>query len=90
VRLSSAQRRRLWGEFWSGNSDQIELAAGYKVSVPVALELEFEHNAVRLPEDSFTVDVYRINNLPYNIEWILFFSSSVQRYIFSATHVIRI
>ena len=68
LRASSAQWRRLWaemdyewGEFWNGKADQIELAAGYKVSVPVALELEFEHNNVRLPEGAFTVDVYRIN-----------------------------
>jgi len=68
IRLSSAQRRRLWarvdyewGEFWDGNADQSKLGAGYKVSVPVSLELEFEHNDVSLPDGEFTVDVYRIN-----------------------------
>ncbi len=68
LRLSSAERRRLWGEldyewgeFWNGTADQIQLASGYKVSVPVSLELEFEHNNVHLPQGSFEVDVYRIN-----------------------------
>jgi hypothetical protein len=68
IRLSSAERRRLWGEidyewgdFWNGTSDQISLKGGYKVSVPVALAMEFEHNDVSLPVGAFTVDVYRIN-----------------------------
>jgi len=68
IKLSSAQRRRLWGEidyewgdFWNGSADEIKLDCGYKVSVPVALELQYEHNNVQLPEGSFTVDVYRIN-----------------------------
>ena len=68
IRFGTAQRRRLWteidyewGEFWTGHADQIELAAGFKVSVPIALELEFEHNDVRLPEGDFTVNVYRVN-----------------------------
>ena len=68
VRLSSAERRRLWagmdyewGEFWTGTADQIEFSSGYKVSVPIALEFEYEHNDVQLPDGAFTVDVYRIN-----------------------------
>ncbi|MBN1559569.1 carbohydrate binding family 9 domain-containing protein [candidate division KSB1 bacterium] len=68
VCFASAQRRRLWaevdyewGEFWQGSADQIELAGGYKVSVPVALEFQLEHNDVRLPAGAFSVDVYRVN-----------------------------
>ena len=68
IRVSSAERRRLWaeidyewGEYWTGTADQIEIAAGYKIGVPVALNAEFEHNDVHLPEGVFTVNVYRIN-----------------------------
>ena len=68
ITLSSAGRRRLWaqidyewGDFWTGAANQIELTAGYKISVPIALVMEFERNDVALPEGSFTVNVYRIN-----------------------------
>jgi len=68
IKLSSAERRRLWGEvdyewgdFWTGKADEFEFKAGYKVSVPVALVMEYEHNDVSLPEGAFSIDVYRIN-----------------------------
>jgi hypothetical protein len=68
LEFSSAQRRDLWteleyewGDFWTGNADQIALSAGYKIAVPVNLVMEYEHNDVKLPVGDFTVDVYRVN-----------------------------
>ncbi len=68
IRLSSAERRRLWGrfeyewgEFWTGTACEYEIKAGYKIGVPVALTAEYELNDVKLPQGDFTVDVYRIN-----------------------------
>ncbi len=68
IRISGAERRRLWaavdyewGDFWTGSGNQVQVRGGYKVSVPVALAAEFEHNDITLPDGAFTLDVYRIN-----------------------------
>lgn len=68
VSLLSAERRRLWGqikyewgEFWTGTADKVQLEMSYKVSVPVALAIQVEHNDVDIQEGVFTLDVYRIN-----------------------------
>lgn len=68
VRLSSARRRRLWGEldyewgdFWNGTGTQIQFASGYKISVPVSVELAYERNDINLPQGAFVVNVYRLN-----------------------------
>lgn len=66
--FSTAQRRQLWaqldyewGQFWTGNAAQSALSVGYKISVPINLVVDYEHNDVNLPVGNFTVDVYRIN-----------------------------
>jgi hypothetical protein len=68
LRLSTAQRRIVWastgyewGPFWNGQRDQIEIAAGYKISVPIGLSFAFEQNKVSLPDGAFLTRIYRSN-----------------------------
>lgn len=65
--LETARRRRQWlalesswGAFYNGRRRGWELAAGWKVAVPLYLSAEFERDRVFLPGGDFTADVSRI------------------------------
>lgn len=68
LEASSAPRRNFWlggtfewGSFFSGDKTTSTLAFGYKVSVPLFVGLEYEHNDVSLPTGQFDANVYRLN-----------------------------
>lgn len=68
ISLISAQRRNLWasieynwGSFYNGDRQNITLASGYKISVPLFFGLEYEDNKISLPDGTFSTNVYRLN-----------------------------
>jgi hypothetical protein len=82
ISFVSAQRRNfwastgiVWGDFYNGQRSTSDIAFGYKISVPIFVGLEFEHNDVDLPTGGFTTDIYR-----WNIN--LLFSPKITLYTF--------
>lgn len=68
IHLESAKRRNFFletdlrfGDFYNGKRNDIIVNSGYKIIVPLFIGMEVEHNDVKLPEGSFTADVYRAN-----------------------------
>lgn len=68
IYLSSAQRRNLWlsteygwGSFFNGRREDIALAFGYKVCVPLFIGMEYQQNHVKLMDSEFTTRIYRVN-----------------------------
>ena len=68
IRVGSAQRRNFWttvnynwGDFWNGENKQLQLAMGYKITVPLFMGLQLEHNDVSLIDGAFNAKVVRLN-----------------------------
>jgi len=66
--IESARRRNFWstfqytwGHFYNGNRQEAVLAFGYKVSVPLFIGSEYEHNDVWLTDGKFSTDIIRLN-----------------------------
>jgi hypothetical protein len=66
--LTSAKRRNLWvslrgsfGSFYSGNRKDLDIQAGYKISVPVYIGAESSRTWVDLPGGSFVTQIFRLN-----------------------------
>lgn len=68
VSLESAMRRNFWasvkysiGGFYDGNRQDINLAFGYKIIVPLFVGMEFQQNKIDIESGSFTAEIYRSN-----------------------------
>jgi len=68
IELSTAPRRNMWiafdfnwGDFFNGSRHTLDIKAGYKISVPFFVGLEYEQNHVNLDEGEFSTRIYRIN-----------------------------
>ncbi|NOY60808.1 MAG: carbohydrate binding family 9 domain-containing protein [Calditrichaeota bacterium] len=68
ILITGAKRRNFWasvnynwGSFYNGERQNIVLASGYKITVPLLVGLEFEDNNISLPDGAFSTNVYRIN-----------------------------
>ena len=66
--IKSAPRRQLWGSlayrfggFYGGTRNELKLAAGYKVIVPLFVGGELIRNDIQLPDGNFIAYVYRLN-----------------------------
>jgi hypothetical protein len=66
--LESAMRRNFWstfryskGSFYNGTRQDINLAFGYKVFVPLFAGMEFQQNKVDIESGSFTAEIIRTN-----------------------------
>ena len=68
IAFRSARRRRFWfssaydwGAFYTGRRRDTSLAAGYKVAVPLYLEVGMDRNRVSLADGDFTTTLSRMN-----------------------------
>jgi len=68
VAIHSAQRRKVWGQFdfrfggfYNGSRHEIKLKTGYQIAVPVFVGGEVIRNDIRLGEDGFIANIYRLN-----------------------------
>ncbi len=68
LELETKGARNLWGEatygfgsFYSGNRQDIELEANWKVAVPFFVGGKFIQNRVELPQGNFTANIYQAN-----------------------------
>jgi hypothetical protein len=68
VAFHSAQRRKVWGlldfrfgEFYHGTRNEIKVKAGYQIAVPIFVGGEVIRNDIRLVEDGFIANIYRLN-----------------------------
>jgi hypothetical protein len=64
----SAQRRPFWfsaglegGSFYTGSRQDLRIALGYKVNVPLYVGVEWEHHKVSLADGDFITTVSRLN-----------------------------
>jgi len=78
--LHSARRRKVWGmldfrtgEFYNGSRTEVKMQAGYQVAVPVFVGGEVIRNDIRLAEDGFIANIYRLNlNILFSPEITLY------------------
>ncbi len=66
--LQSAKKRKVWGSvnyrfgtFYNGTRNELKLAAGYKVIVPLFVGGELIRNDITLDAGSFIANIYRLN-----------------------------
>lgn len=51
----------VWGGFYNGSRNDINLGVNYKVAVPLFLGARYKQNDVYLPEGNFTTRIYSVN-----------------------------
>ncbi len=63
----------VWGAFYNGSRNDINMGVNYKVAVPLFVGARYKENDVFLPDGSFTTRIYSVNaNILFNPDITLY------------------